>query len=181
MKTYIALLRGINVGGNNKLPMKELVTVLEKMGLHNIKTYIQSGNVVFQSKRADTAALSQEITEAISESHGFKPYIFLLGIEAVQTAFKANPFPEGEDEPKSLNFFFLDGTLEQPNLEALEPLKTETEHFQLIGNVLYLHAPDGIGRSKMAAKISKGWKGVNVTARNWRTVSKVVELAKGLS
>lgn len=178
MNTYIALLRGINVGGNNKLPMKELITVLEGLKLHNAKTYIQSGNVVFQSERADRAVLSQEISEAIGESHGFTPYIFLLSIEDVQAAINANPFPEGKDEPKTLHFFFLDGILEQPNLEAFEQLKTETERFQLIGDVLYLHAPDGIGRSKLAGKLSGKWKGLHITARNWRTVSKVVEMAK---
>ncbi|MCB0093014.1 MAG: DUF1697 domain-containing protein, partial [Caldilineaceae bacterium] len=75
MNTYIALLRGINVGGNNKLPMKELAALLDGLGLQNVKTYIQSGNVVFQSERADVAALSQEISAAIGQSHGFTPAI----------------------------------------------------------------------------------------------------------
>jgi uncharacterized protein (DUF1697 family) len=78
MNTYITLLRGINVGGRNKLPMRELVQLLEELGLENVKTYIQSGNVVFQSKRTDRAKLSAEISEAIGESHGFTPQIFVL-------------------------------------------------------------------------------------------------------
>jgi len=177
MNTYIMLLRGINVGGNNKLPMKELVSVLETLGLQNVKTYIQSGNVVFQSTRIDVATLAQEISAAIDKNHGFAPYVFILSIENVQAAMRANPFPEGENEPKSLHFFFLDGTLQQTDIDALKPLQTETERFRLIDNVLYLHAPDGIGRSKSVAKISRGWKEVNITARNWRTVSKIVEIA----
>ena len=177
MNTYIALLRGINVGGNNKLPMKELITVLEGLTLHNVKTYIQSGNVVFQSERTDTATLAKEISETIGKSHGFVPAIFLLSIEELQAAIRSNPFPEGKEEPKSLHFFFLDSILQQPDLDALEQLKTETERFELIDNVLYFHAPDGISRSKLAAKVTRGWKGISSTARNWRTVSKVVEMA----
>src|SRR5690242_8827297 len=77
MNTYIALLRGINVGGNNKLPMRALTSLLEEMEFRNVKTYIQSGNVVFQSERTDIAALEKEISAAIKKSHGFAPQIFI--------------------------------------------------------------------------------------------------------
>lgn len=179
MNTYIALLRGINVGGNNKLPMKELVTVLEGLGLQNVKTYIQSGNVVFQSKRTDTTALSAEISAAIGKSHGFAPAILLLTEDALRAAINANPFPEGEDDPKSLHLFFLEPAPQNPDLATLEALKTETERFALIGQVFYLHAPDGIGRSKLAEKFGRGWQ-VDITARNWRTVNKVLEMIGAL-
>ncbi len=177
MNTYIALLRGINVGGNNKLPMKELVTVLAELGLRNVKTYIQSGNVVFQSDRADTAALSAEITAAIRKSHGFAPYVLLLDAQAMQAAIAANPFPAGEAEPKSLHLFFMDVTPQKINWETLERLKAPNERYQLLDNVFYLHAPDGIGRSKLAEAIGKGW-GVNITARNWRTVITIMAMAQ---
>ena len=180
MNTYIALLRGINVGGNNKLPMKELVALLEGLGLQNVKTYIQSGNVVFQSERADMAALSQEISAAIGQSHGFTPAILLLGLDELNAAMAANPFPEGQDEPKSLHLFFMDAVPEDPDLDALNALKTDSERFALIDKVFYLHTPDGLGRSKMAEKVGRGWK-VNITARNWRTVSKVMEMAQALA
>lgn len=176
MNTYIALLRGINVGGNNKLPMRELVTVLEGLGLAKVKTYIQSGNVIFQSSRTDRAALSQEISAAIGKSHGFAPAILLLGIQELQAAVIANPFPEGEDEPKSLHLFFMDAVPQNPDWDALEQLKAKSERFALIDKVFYLHAPDGIGRSKLAEKFGRGWK-VNITARNWRTVRQIMTMA----
>ena len=179
MNTYIALLRGINVGGNNKLPMKELVVVLQGLGLHNVKTYIQSGNVVFQSERTDRLNLPQEITAAIKASHGFAPAILLLDAAELHTAMQKNPFPEGEAEPKSLHFFFVDGE-PKINWDALERLKIANERYQLIGKVFYLHAPDGIGRSKLAENLGKGW-GVNVTARNWRTVNEVMQMADTLN
>ena len=180
MNRYIALLRGINVGGNNKLPMKELVTVLEGLGLQQVKTYIQSGNVVFQSEREDKATLATEIGAAIGVSHGFTPAILLLESAELQAAMIANPFPEGEADPKSLHFFFMDAVPQELDLDGLEALRVDSERFALIDKVFYLHAPDGIGRSKLAEKFGRGWK-VNITARNWRTVCKVMEMAEGLA
>ena len=180
MKTYIALLRGINVGGHNKLLMRDLTKLLEKLGLKNVKTYIQSGNVVFQSDRTDSAKLATEISEAIGESHGFTPQIFILDKEALQKAMTANPFSEGEAEPKSLHLFFLDAVPEDPDLSSLEELKAENERFELIDDVFYLHAPDGIGRSKLAERAGRGWN-VSITARNWRTVTKIMEMVTAVS
>ena len=180
MNTYIALLRGINVGGNNKLPMKALTTLLETLGLQQVKTYIQSGNVVFQSERTDNAALAKEITAAIAQAHGFAPQVFLLDAQALAAALAANPFPEGTGEPKSLHLFFLDSMPPQPNLAALEAVKAPNERFALIDQVFYLHAPDGIGRSKLAESVGKG-VGVSITARNWRTVSTIFEMAKAIA
>ena len=179
MNTYIALLRGINVGGHNKLPMRDLVKVLEGLGLSQVKTYIQSGNVAFQSERTDTALLKEEISVAIGESHSFTPQIFILDTKALQDAISANPFPEGEKEPKTLHLFFLDPMPVNLNLDALEDVKADSERYQLINSVFYLHAPDGIGRSKLAEKVGKGW-GVSITARNWRTVCKVMSMAREL-
>jgi uncharacterized protein (DUF1697 family) len=180
MNTYIALLRGINVGGNNKLPMRELVTLLEGLGLQGVKTYIQSGNVVFQTERTDTTQLSQAITDAIRQNHGFAPYVLLQDLKTYQAALAANPFPEAEAEPKSLHLFFMDAHPQSPNLEALERVKAPNERFELIDQVFYLHAPDGIGRSKLAEQMGKGW-GVNITARNWRTASEVMTIANTIA
>ena len=179
MNTYIALLRGINVGGNNKLPMKALATLLEAMGLQQVKTYIQSGNVIFQSDRTDVAALAKAITAAIQADHGFAPQVFLLDRQALAAALAANPFPEGVDDPKALHLFFLDGRPAKWNPAALEAIKAPNERFELIDQVFYLHAPDGIGRSKLAESVGKGW-GVAVTARNWRTVSTLLEMANAV-
>jgi uncharacterized protein (DUF1697 family) len=180
VNTYIALLRGINVGGNNKLPMRALVELLTDLGVHNIKTYIQSGNVVFQSEGIDNTALAETISAAIEKQHGFAPRVFLLDVQALAAALAANPFPESTDDPKSLHLFFLDGHPHNPKVDALEAIKAANERFALIGNVFYLHAPDGIGRSKVAESVGKGW-GVSVTARNWRTVSTVLDMAQALA
>lgn len=177
MKTHIALLRGINVGGHNKLPMRELVQDLEALGLRRVKTYIQSGNVVFQSDEGDLTTLSEMIRDAIDRGHGFSPDVIVLDVEGLRQAIAANPFPEGAAEPKSLHFYFLGAGPKNPDLEGLAASRTANERFALIDSVFYLHAPDGIGRSKLAERVGRGW-GVTVTARNQRTVSKLLEMAE---
>ncbi len=177
MNTYIALLRGINVGGRNKLPMRELVILLETLGLRDIKTYIQSGNVVFQSEDQDRSGIAERMGLAIQTSYGFYPKTILLRLEELENAMVSNPYPEAEKQPKTLHLYFLASTPENPDLEALRNLKRESERFAIFGNVFYLHAPEGIGRSKLAAGAEKAL-GVTATARNWRSVGKIFELAK---
>lgn len=180
MKTYIALFRGINVGGKNILPMKELVIILEDLGCQNIKTYIQSGNVVFESNDDDTSRLSNTISDEIRKRRGFAPNVLLLSFEELEKAIANNPFPEAENDPKALHFGFLASAPEQPDLKTLESLRGENERFQLIDNIFYLYAPDGVGRSKLAANTER-LLGVPMTDRNWRTVGKILELTKGLN
>ena len=117
MTTYISLFLGINVGGRNILPMKDLVDYLEKMGCQNVSTYIQSGNVVFQAHPDHTNKLSEELGSKIKESHGFKPHILILKKEKLEEAVKNNPF--STDEGKVLYFFFLDSQPQNPDLDML--------------------------------------------------------------
>jgi uncharacterized protein (DUF1697 family) len=180
MKTYIALFRGINVGGRHILPMKELVALLEDLGCRNVKTYIQSGNAVFESKASNTSQLSKKISAEIKKRRGFEPHVLLLSLDEMEKAIANNPFPEGgEKEPKALHAGFLTSTPKAPDLEALERLKANREQFHLIGTIFYLYAPEGIGRSKLAASTEK-LLGVPLTDRNWSTVRKIMEIAKGL-
>lgn len=177
MNTYIALFRGINVGGKNSLPMKELVAILEGIGAKNIKTYIQSGNAVFQSPEKDSSPLSKRLTAEIKIRRGFEPHVLILRIEELKKAMKENPFPEAETDPTTLHLGFLASKPKTPDLEKLSSLKTNSERFHLSAQVFYLHAPDGVGRSKLAAS-SERLLGVPMTDRNWRTVYKVMEMAE---
>jgi uncharacterized protein (DUF1697 family) len=177
MKTYIALFRGINVGGTNVLPMKDLVALLENIGSHNVKTYIQSGNAVFQNREENASLLSSKISAAIKEGHGFEPRVLLLTPEELERAIETNPFPEAESEPKTLHLQFLASMPKNPDLGALESIKSDRERFALRDKLFYLHAPDGIGRSKLAANTEK-FLGVAITSRNWRTVCKVLTMLK---
>ena len=178
MKTFIALFRGINVGGSGVLPMRDLIETLEAIDLEDVKTYIQSGNVAFRSSEEDPTRISVGIGAAIRERFGFEPQVLVLKPEEIQRALEANPFPEGESEPKTLHLSFLASVPDRPDLKALESLKKDSERFALKDRVFYLHAPEGVGRSKLAANIER-LLGVPATSRNWRTAVKILELASG--
>jgi len=177
MKTYIALFRGINVGGRSSLPMKELVSILETLGCQKIKTYIQSGNVVLRHEEKDVSLLAGRISSEVKKRCGFEPHVLLLTADEIKKAMKSNPFPEAEAEPNTLHLGFLASVPTKPDLKKLESLKTESEGFLLKGSVFYLHAPEGIGRSKLAASAEK-LLGVPMTDRNWRTVSRIRDMVK---
>ena len=180
MNTYVALLRGINVGGKNILPMKELITVLEGLQLTNVRTYIQSGNAVFQSNPVIKKDISKDIGTAISQKYGFTPQVMVLSVQELENAVVSNPYPEGESDPKSLHFSFLESSPDNPDLKKLANIKSANERFKLIDTVFYLHAPDGIGRSKLAANAEK-CLGVAWTARNWRTTRTILSMAMDLA
>jgi uncharacterized protein (DUF1697 family) len=180
MKIYIALLRGINVGGKNLLPMKELVAMLGELGAQKVNSYIQSGNVVFAWKDKNTSKLSNQISAAIKKRRGFDPHVLLLELKDLERVIQQNPFPaEAETDPKALHAGFLAATPQRPDLKTLESLKSDSERFRLIGRVFYLHAPEGVGRSKLAAK-SERLLGVPMTDRNWRTVRTLWQMAQEL-
>lgn len=156
--------------------MKELVVTLESIGTRNAKTYVQSRNAVFQSSDKDFARLSKKLAAEIKRRRGFEPRVLILGLDAIEKAITQNPFAEAESDPTSLRLGFLDSVPENPHAAKLDSLKKPTERFRLIGSVFYLHAPEGIGRSKLAASAEK-LLGVTMTGRNWKTVCKMREMA----
>ncbi|MEZ4771996.1 MAG: DUF1697 domain-containing protein [Bacteroidia bacterium] len=170
METWIALLRGINVGGNHIVPMKELTKLLESEGFTHVKTYIQSGNVVFQSPTKP----EDEVGRVIEERFGFKPYVFILSKNELAQAVANNPYKTSEG--KTVHFFFCDKVPQDVNYELLDSLKIESEAYMLIDQVLYLHTPDGIGRSKLVEKMGKAFPAVTMTARNLNTINKLMEM-----
>ncbi|MBC7852204.1 MAG: DUF1697 domain-containing protein [Pirellulaceae bacterium] len=176
MPRWIALFRGINVGGNNVLPMKELVGHLEALKLKDVRSYIQSGNVVFDTGEKNAQSLAKKITQRIEREHGFGPQVLLLSREELQSAIQSNPFPQAVSDPRSLHFFFLEKPAAKANIQALDKAKSPTESYVLQGCLFFLHAPEGIGRSKLAATAERHL-GVSVTARNYRTVEKIAEMA----
>lgn len=177
MATYIALLRGINVGGKNRLPMKALRDALEKMGLGHVRTYIQSGNVVFDTAQTNKAKLEAMIQQAIQEGFGFSPAVQVLSQQRFEAAIAQNPYADRDVEPKCVHFFFLSAQPSEQALETAQALAADTEECALRDHVFYLFAPKGIGRSKLAAGAEKAL-GVSATARNLRSVIKILELAK---
>lgn len=173
MVKYLALFRGINIGGHNKLPMKELASLLEECGCKNISTYIQSGNVILDSSSRNTVKLSGEISQAICQRFGFAPTVMLLTASELQDVIAYNPFPT--DDGKALHFLFLEKQPDNPPLERLTGLKTNSEKFALGDKVFYLYAPGGVGRSKLAMSVQR-CLGVATTGRNWNTVRRLAAM-----
>lgn len=174
--TYIALFRGINVGGSNVLPMKDLRQTLERIGCTDVQTYIQSGNVVCRSTVPKPDRLSALITAAVAKHHGFEPRVMVLTRQELERAAAGNPYPEAEDAPKYLHLFFLAAPAKKADLKGLESLKAKGERFALKGRVFYVHASAGFGTSKLAARAER-LLGVDATARNWRTVTTLRDMA----
>lgn len=177
MNLWVALLRGVNVVGANRLPMNDLATLLADSGCSDVRTYIQSGNVVFRSRLSVAGRVERRIAEAIGERHGFQPRVLALTLRELEKAAAGNPFPQARRDPKSVHLFFLATPPKRPDLAGLEALRARSERFELKDRVLYLHTPDGFGTSKLAARAER-LLGVAATARNWRTVSTLLDMAR---
>jgi uncharacterized protein (DUF1697 family) len=157
--------------------MKALKSLCEKNGCVDVQTYIQSGNVIFRSALSDASLIAKQLTDSVSRGHGFEPRVVVLTLDEIEHAAAGNPFPEAAKDPKSLHLFFLAEVPRKPDLKSFESLRTKNERFELKATTLYLHTPDGFGRSKLAARAEK-LLGVAATARNWRTVTTLLEMAK---
>lgn len=175
MHTYIALFRGINVGGRHSIKMADLRSLLEDIGLHNVNSYIQSGNVVFRGESIDTAELSEQISMAIADKYDFQPKVLILKKKEFLRIVEANPFPEAESEDRRLHLLFLTEEAKNPDIAGLEEVKKDSEQFELTENAFYLYAPEGVGRSKLVSRIDR-LIGVQTTGRNWRTIRKIREM-----
>jgi uncharacterized protein (DUF1697 family) len=184
--THVALLRGINVGGAGKLPMTQLRAVLEALGHRDVATYIQSGNAVFSpTSRAGPQTLARALEDAIEAAAGFRPPTVVLTAAGLAAVRDGNPFPEVM-EPKQLHAGFfplpLDSTYAAHARSAQELAHEQGSRDRVVvdGAVVYLHTPDGLGRSRLAELLGriKADDGTKVlgTFRNWATVTKLIEL-----
>jgi uncharacterized protein (DUF1697 family) len=174
MKIYLALFRGINVGGNNMLPMKELISIMQALDCASVKTYIQSGNVVFTYGN-DIETFNNNLAITIEQKKGFRPNIHILTIDEFNHIASQNPYAGIDTDLKTVHINYLLNPAINANLPSIEDLRAETEQFTLTDDAFFLYAPDGIGRSKLVAKLEK-LLGVPITGRNLRTVNKLSEL-----
>lgn len=173
MNTYVALLRGINVGGHGKLPMADLGGIMEALGCENVATYIQSGNVVFDAADSNWA---DRLGEAIDDAKGFRPRVMVMSAEEFRQCAAENPFPT--NEPKAMHLYFLSEPALSDADEGLAAVRSDVERFLLTDRVLYLHTPNFLTGSSIAPKAER-ILGVPATQRNWRTVEKLLAMLEG--
>lgn len=157
--------------------MAELRRDFEALKFSNVQTYIQSGNVVFDSPIKSRAALATQIGKRIKAIHRIQPHILILSRGDLLAAFRQNPFARVESAPKRLHFIFLAEPADRADVSAMRAVKSPTEQFELTKRVFYLYTPDGFGHSKLAAKVEQ-FLGVSATARNYRTVERLVSMVK---
>ncbi|MGK7391722.1 MAG: DUF1697 domain-containing protein [Candidatus Cyclobacteriaceae bacterium M2_1C_046] len=174
MYSWILLLRGINVGGKNKIRMVELIEILQSFGFNEIKSYKQSGNIIFKSETIPSG-FEDDIADAINAKKGFRPKVLIISSKSFSSAIKANPFDNATADPKKLHFYFLAEKPHTPDIEAINKLKKPSENYWLTDHVFYLHTPEGFGRSKLAASVEKHL-GIPVTARNWQAIFNLQEI-----
>ncbi|WP_406441939.1 DUF1697 domain-containing protein [Streptomyces sp. NBC_00631] len=181
MTTYAALLRGINVGGNRKLPMAELRTLMTGLGHDSVATYLQSGQAVFTTDQGDAESLAADLTKAIEERFGFLVDVLVRDHAYLKAIVDACPFPAAELAAKQLHVTYLSGPAAPERYADIDPAAHLPEEFRLGDRALYLYAPDGLGRSKLAEALSRSriHKGLIATTRNWNTVVKLAELTAG--
>lgn len=173
--TYIALLRGINVGGKARLPMRDLVDIFESAGATNVRTYIQSGNVVFTSPAPE--ALVAAATAQIAARFGYPGRIVLRSAAELRQAYTANPFAQPGASEAALHVYFLADQPTKAAIAALDPARSPGDSFAVVSREVYLHLPSGMARTRLTNVYFDAQLKTVSTARNWRTVRALLALA----
>ena len=177
MQTYIALFRGINVSGQKKIKMADLRQHLENLGFQHVKTYIQSGNVIFQFEESAPKDLEQQIAKKIQAEYGFDVSIFITNASILKEILENNPFLERGEDVKKLYVTFLDQQPSQEKIDLLQSVDYSPEEYILRDLYIYFFFPNGYGRAKLNNNFFERKLKVTATTRNWKTVNKLYELA----
>ncbi len=177
---YVALIRGINVGGNRMLPMKDLVAMLVEAGCRDVKHYIQSGNVVFRAAAATAMRLPAALPTAIERRFGFAPVVMVRSSAELRAAMEANPFLKDGADENAVHLAFLSDAPKAESVAALDLAFAAPEDARVLGSEMYFFYPDGLGRAKLSYVMLEKKLAVSSTTRNWRTVQKLVAMCDEL-
>ena len=179
MRTYAALLRGVNVGGKNILPMKELVRFFEEAGCEHVSSYIQSGNVVFSAAADHAKKVPEIVGTKIVKKFGFAAPIVVRSAAALVDIANSNPFLLGGASVDAVHIAFLAKTPSAAQIASLDPARSPPDEFAVRGAEVYLHCPNGVGRTKLTNAYFDGKLATVSTAHNWRTLLKLLEMTSG--
>jgi len=175
LRSYAALLRGVNLGSHNKVSMADLRELFEALGHEDVATYVQSGNVVFKA-RDDAAGVTSAIERRIARDLGLDVAVILRNKTQLARIAAANPFARKEPEPTRLHVTFLADTPARAAVHELHAGDFAPDALHVKGKEVYLHTPQGYGRTKLNGPFFEKRLGVVATTRNWRTVTKLAEL-----
>jgi len=178
MPAYIAMLRGINVGQNKIIKMERLRASFEDLGLSKVKTYVQSGNVVFEAERTAAAELSGRIEDRILRDFGFAVPVFVKTWQEMKDIISRNPFVrEKEIDRSKLHVTFLSEAPAAAAVKNLGALAAKSERFRVLNQEVYLYCPDGYGKTKLSNNSIERKLSVIATTRNWKTVNALLEMS----
>jgi len=185
MPRYVALLRGINVGGRNRVAMADLRQLAASLGHTDVTTYIQSGNLIFSSPQAGTGELADALERQIAERLAVRPRVVVLSRDELARVIADNPFPD-EISPRYLHAVFRRAAMSPAGITAVAAAqqrardKGSRDEAAVVGRTLFLSTPDGLGRSELAAQLARSSSSAAApelgTARNWATVTKLMAL-----
>ena len=181
MPTCVAMLRGINVGSGKIVKMERLRASFGALGFRGVRTYVQSGNVIFESEQKSPAGLSKTIGKKIQRDFGFTVPVLVKSSKEMEQIVANNPSvkEKGIDHSK-LHVTFLSGAPPKTAVKILEPLATGRERFRILNREIYLYCPDGYGNTKLSNNAIEKKLSVVATTRNWRTVNTLLEMCRSL-
>jgi uncharacterized protein (DUF1697 family) len=179
MRTLIALLRGVNIGGHHKIKMEELRKLFAAMKLRDAQTYVQSGNVVFRAEGRDTAGIERKIRAGIAKKFGFEVSVMVRTAEELREVVRRNPFAKRKEiEPTKFAVMFLGDDPGEEKRKLARQIDTKPEELVLRGREAYIYFPNGMARPKMSWPKIERVLGTSGTGRNWNSVMKLLELAE---
>jgi uncharacterized protein (DUF1697 family) len=175
---HVALLRGVNVGGKHRLPMKDLVAMFEAAGCRDVQTCIQSGNVVFRTTRARATRVPGRVAKAVADRLGFEAPVLVRTAAEFRAVALGNPFLRAGADPGTLHVLFLADRPPPGKVATLDPSGSPPDEFVVLGREIYLRCPGGVARTRLTTGWADSILGTISTMRHWRTVLKLVEMAE---
>lgn len=181
MPVFIAMLRGVNVGGHNMIRMEALRTLCGSLELREAQTYVQSGNIIFKTSRRDAGSVAKLLEDGIEKTFGFRPVVVIRTPAEMRDVLTRNPFAaRPEVEPGKLIVTFLARDPGAAGRQKVLGIKTDPEELRIEGRELYVYFPNGMGKSKLSPSVIEKALGTPGTGRNWNSVTKLLELAEKL-
>ena len=178
-RCYVALMRGVNVGGQNKLPMKHLIDIFDCARAQDVRTYIQTGNVIFSSTAVAAKQIASAVRNEIERRHAYNVPVVIRSAAALRRVVAANPFLHHGAATEKLHVAFLAKKPTAAMVKELDPDRSPGDRYELQGSEIYLYCPNGMARTKLTNAYFDAQLSTTSTIRNWRTVLKLVELAGG--
>lgn len=180
MGNYLSILRGINVSGQKQIKMNDLKNCYEELGFKNVQTYIQSGNVIFQSSSKDRKKLTNEIKEKIFEVYKFNVPVLILDNRKLESVISNNPFDINKIDSSKLYLTFLFTQPDNKLIREISEIDPGTEQYKIEGDVIYFYCPDGYGRTKFNNNFFEKKLKVEATTRNWKTSTKLLNMLQNM-